>query len=141
LGEETEKDMGLYDTYCPNISYKCQNCASSIDGYQGKDGPNGLFLFKEGFDGAFDQTMDQEFKISKDKLAKIKLPNRFEIYTFCDKCNFMNSFVGTAVNGKWVSTNRLCEDNAVPYPGENESDFISRVRYLKSIISDDVNEI
>jgi hypothetical protein len=101
------ENMGLYDNYIAEPSLKCPVCNHLLSGWQGKDGPCGVYIWKQGhsipsvYEGCDD---------NMDDLKSVILPDRFIIYTFCD-CNLYIEAVGTVENGTWIKTELISDHN------------------------------
>jgi hypothetical protein len=91
--------MGLYDEYIPEPSLRCSHCGAPLGGWQGKSGPCGLFIWKQGTCTPIGQAVDDddEWKLPEERLLEFGLPERFEIYTACDVC------------GRWADATGMCE--------------------------------
>lgn len=54
--------------------------------WQGKDGPNALFVWSEGEGAPVDQPIDEDAKISEEARRSFRLPEEFEIYSYdCER--------------------------------------------------------
>ena len=73
----------MFDWFEPSDHFRCPLCADSLDGWQGKDGPCGLFVWREGVAHPVDQRIDEEVALEPDRRAEMALPETFEIYTYC----------------------------------------------------------
>jgi hypothetical protein len=124
--------MGMFDHYRPKPDLKCPVCGTARLEWQGKDGPCGLFLWEQGHAAPVDQLVDDQWKISKEDLAKVRLPKRFEIYAQC-QCSTFVSIVGFVEEGVWTRSEILDQANAVAYPGESESEFKERLLTLPKL--------
>jgi hypothetical protein len=68
--------MGMYDTYEPQPPLDCPICGAPSLGWQGKDGPCGLFLWRQGHRHPIDQPIDQDARIERDRYRQFTLPRR-----------------------------------------------------------------
>ena len=75
--------MGLFDEYIPDPPLFCPLCQASLNGWQGKDGPCGLFVWRQGIASPIDQRVDSEIQLPPEVRAQRRLPNQFMIYTKC----------------------------------------------------------
>ncbi len=98
--------MGMFDLYIPNPTIDCPHCGKALEGWQGKEGGCGLFVWQQGIPHPIDQTCDDEFKISKKDLKNFSLPKVFTIYGgFCPDCG-QKDWKG------WIqSCNCYCEES------------------------------
>jgi hypothetical protein len=74
--------MGMFDWYKPRQNLECPICRFVLDEWQGKDGPNGLFVWREGEISPVDQPIDEECKISQGERRDFRLPEEFVIYSY-----------------------------------------------------------
>jgi len=99
--------MGMFDWYLPERPLRSpQNPSVEFTELQGKDGPNGLFVWKEGIQAPIDQRVDQECAIEEEARRRKKLPDTFEIYDF-DEDGVCHVFLGICENGVWTRTEFL----------------------------------
>ena len=73
--------MGMFDEYIPDPPLRCPACGSLLDGWQGKDGLNELMVWRQGVAAPIGQSIGEDFEREPDQLAKLRLPERFAIYT------------------------------------------------------------
>jgi hypothetical protein len=73
--------MGMFDYYVPAGDHHCPVCDRPLREWQGKDGPNFLFVFAEGNRYPIDQRVDEEIKTPRDEMEANLLPRRFVIYS------------------------------------------------------------
>ena len=119
----------MFDHYRPKPDLKCPVCGESGKGWQGKGGPNGLFVWEQGKAEAVDQRVDESSKLRPEARVEFRLPARFEIYTNCE-CPTPLTAVGFTEQGVWTRTELLSPSNAVASPYESESEFQQRVAAL-----------
>ena len=74
--------MGMFDWYKPSGEIKCPVCGIALKEWQGKDGPNALFVWSEGEELPVDQPIDEDAKIPEEARRKFRLPEEFEIYSY-----------------------------------------------------------
>jgi hypothetical protein len=75
--------MSLFDYYRPKASFECSTCGLPLVEWQGKDGPNSMFVWAEGIAQPVGQLVgDADLRASPDDLARVRLPRRFTIYSY-----------------------------------------------------------
>jgi hypothetical protein len=94
--------MGMFDTYLPSPSLSCPRCGAPLCDLQGKDGPCGLFVWRQGVAAPADQPVDDECKLPVEKRDAFRLPERFEIYTECSECKLWVNATGVCEDGVWA---------------------------------------
>jgi hypothetical protein len=78
--------MGMFDWYKPLGNIECPVCGVGLEQWQGKDGPNALFVWNEGEGSPVDQPIDEDARISEEARRTLRLPEEFEIYSYdCDR--------------------------------------------------------
>ena len=96
--------MGMFDWYKPSVDFECPVCGVVLKEWQGKDGPNGLFVWCEGERSPVDQPIDEDAKISEEARRAFKLPEEFEIYSYdCQHHRVMAKC--RSRDGVWSETN------------------------------------
>ena len=103
--------MGMFDWYEPTITPICPQCGAGLKGWQGKDGPCELLVWRQGERGPIDQRVDDKWRLSAEKLKCFRLPARFLIYTSCPPHLLVHA-ICTATDGVWTET-RLLEPEDV----------------------------
>lgn len=116
----------MFDWYLPHPDLSCPVCGESNLEWQGKDGPQGMFVWEQGHAAPIDQVVDDECRISPERRAEKRLPARFEMYAKC-RCPTFLTAVGVTENGVWTTTELLNPINAMPYSGESERQFRERL--------------
>jgi hypothetical protein len=97
--------MGMFDYYEPVPTVRCSRCGWAILEWQGKDGSNALFLWRQGHAGPVRQVVDEECRISAEKMAEHRLPSEFHISPAQVNCRFCPQYaVGRTENGVWSIT-------------------------------------
>ena len=96
--------MGMFDTYEPRHAFSCPVCGTSHREWQGKDGPCGLFVFREGITGAVAQPIDDDYRLSPDQIAAQRLPDEFTIYAYDCGCSYPTLLRCLASSGAWQSS-------------------------------------
>lgn len=97
----------MFDSYEPSTTLNCSTCQVSLNGWQGKDGPNELLLWKQGHPTPVGfLTVDDQFIAfdSADAGDNDRLPAVFKFYTHCEGCNSRITAVGKCINGTWTSS-------------------------------------
>src|SRR6478609_3700154 len=73
--------MSMFDYYRPTADLRCPVCLRPLPSWQGKDGPNGLFVRAQGIRAPVDQAVDEESRLERDARDRLRLPSRFIIYS------------------------------------------------------------
>jgi hypothetical protein len=94
--------MGMFDSYVPQPALQCPRCHGPLAGFQGKDGPNALFVWTQGTAAPSYQTVDDEWQLPPEKRSTLRLPPRFETYTRCDHCQAHVDVTGFCEDGVWT---------------------------------------
>jgi hypothetical protein len=74
--------MGMFDWYEPAGEIRCPECGVVLTEWQGKEGPNGLFVWAQGRPTPIDQRVDDETKWSPEEMLRFRLPARFTIWSY-----------------------------------------------------------
>ena len=78
--------MGMFDVYQPLPPPSCPWCGAGFRAaWQGKDGPNGLFVWRQGQRHPVDQQVDDEVKIDRERYVEFVLPAEFWISGECEQ--------------------------------------------------------
>ena len=94
----------MFDWYKPSQNLECPVCKVALFEWQGKGGPNGLFIWREGELSPVDQLVDDDCKISQDARGSFRLPENFEIYSYdCERHRVLANCVTR--DGAWSETN------------------------------------
>ncbi|MGK3998580.1 hypothetical protein [Sorangium sp. So ce1024] len=93
--------MGMFDWYTPVPPLACPRCRATLDGWQGKDGPCGLFEWVQGVPSPPRQHVDEECALSAPDRERFRLPERFEIYTDCEQCSAWIEAEGSCEGDVW----------------------------------------
>jgi hypothetical protein len=127
--------MGMFDWYRPLPPLNCPACGQLVDElWQGKDGPNGLFLWEQGSSTPVNQLVDDECKSSVESRLTMRLPESFVIYA--DQCGcdrFVFAF-GYCKDGVWQQTEIETHQTARPGACESDREFAKRVAALQKWI-------
>jgi hypothetical protein len=96
--------MGMFDYYEPRSSFSCPVCGTAHQEWQGTDGPCGLFLFREGVAGAFEQRVDEECRLSPEQTGAQSLPAEFSVRAYDCACPYPTVLLCHAPAGEWQSS-------------------------------------
>ena len=97
------RHLGMFDWYEPDPPIKCVSCDAIPNDWQGKEGPNALFVWRQGEPHPIGQRADEP--LAEDDLVKYSLPDRFRFYTICENGHEL-LFQGRTTDGVW--TDRVC---------------------------------
>ena len=124
--------MGMFDEYIPDPPLNCPACGSELDGWQGKDGPSALMVWRQGIAGPIDQAIeDEDVRLEPERLAEFRLPEEFEIYATCCVPEFLVEAVCTASDGVWSHTEMITAEMAKQSKQERRGQFKARLRWLR----------
>ena len=93
--------MSMFDWYIPEPVLSCPHCGAALDGWQGKDGGCGLFVWQQGTRNPVAQRIDAAIQWSPEESGQFELPSRFIIYTTCCSHDFHVEAVCTTQDGIW----------------------------------------
>jgi hypothetical protein len=96
--------MALFDSYQPRNAFSCPVCGTPQREWQGKDGPCGLFVFREGITGAVAQVVDEDCLLSPAQIASQRLPDEFTIYAHDCGCAYPTVLRCRGSLGSWQAT-------------------------------------
>lgn len=123
--------MGMFDEYIPDPPLSCPACGKELHGWQGKDGPNALMVWKQGQAAPSDQAIeDQEIRLQPEDLATFRLPEEFLIYTQCCARFFIEADCA-CVQGTWTHITPTTVENATQHKQETRGDFKARLHWLR----------
>lgn len=108
--------MGMFDEYEPAPPLVCATCGEVLSGWQSKDGPCALLVWREGCSSPVGQRADPDCRLPKDKLARFQLATDVEIYTTCVSCRQHAEATGFLVDGVWRGTVRGYHAGERPVP-------------------------
>jgi hypothetical protein len=101
--------MSLFDYFRPAKQSVCPGCGRVLSEWQGKDGPNGLFIWSEGTAYPVEQAVPEEVQIDESARMALRLPERFTIYSY-DCPDHRPIFAECrATSGVWSGTNILAQ--------------------------------
>ncbi|MCA9610432.1 MAG: hypothetical protein KC619_32775 [Myxococcales bacterium] len=108
--------MGMFDEYQPEPPLVCSACGEELSGWQSKDGPCALLVWREGRSSPVDQRADPECRLPMEELAKLGIDADVEIYTTCAGCRRHAEATAILVDGVWRGTvrGRHAGETAVP---------------------------
>src|SRR5438132_14424342 len=75
----------MFDWYEPEPSLVCPRCGKPLVGWQGKDGPCGRFIWKQGVASPIAHSVDEDCRLTHEELRNKRLRNDVTIYSYCDK--------------------------------------------------------
>jgi len=75
--------MGMFDHYRPQPSLHCPQCGSELAGWQGKEGPCNLVIWRQGAAAPTGHEVDEERRLPRRELDQLRLPAIFRLYTDC----------------------------------------------------------
>jgi hypothetical protein len=98
--------MSLFDWYEPTDSnmQSCPLCSSKLAEWQGKDGPCGQFVWRQGARLPVDQKVDDEVRLVSPEFDNLVLPASFEIYSYSCPNHFPILAMGYCEDGIWKSS-------------------------------------
>lgn len=79
--------MGMFDWYITIPKLNCPVCGRELLEWQGKDGPCGLFTWKQGVLAPTDQKAG-ESNIPEYDRARVRLPSSFRMYSYDCNCPY-----------------------------------------------------
>ncbi len=127
--------MSLFDYYNPAEEMPCPKCGRNLQGWQGKDGPCGLFRWKQGHAQPIEQLADSDSNLPPEDLAEIRLPSRFVIYTMCCGGDFRIDAIGETVDGVWTTIRLMTVDDVDSiYGTEPKERRSARKQWLMSMV-------
>ena len=122
--------MGLFDSYVPDQDLKCPACGAQLSDWQGKDGPNALFIWKQGAAAPVDQLVSDDLAIPVEDRNNLRLPTEFTIYSPCCSDRFLVEASCRTASGVWNHTSLVTAENATQNNEERRADFRARVAWL-----------
>lgn len=96
--------MGLFDEYEPNPPVACPTCGGALEGFQGKDAECALLVWRQGVAAPVAQSGDEGWNLAAAALSTLRLPERFELYSACERCGHLVFFTGFCSEGIWTET-------------------------------------
>jgi hypothetical protein len=101
-----------------------------LSGWQGKDGPSALFVWRQGVPAPIEQQAGN-LSVSESRRAEERLPRRFRMHAYCDSCEYLVEALGQCRNHVWVSTEVITPENAEPWEFEDPAEFRQRLKSLQ----------
>lgn len=116
----------MFDSYEPEPAVSCPWCALAIGNWQGNDGPNLLFVWRQGERNPVDQAMDPESRFGPERLSEFVLPDVFTMTGWC-AADHITDGVGVCAQGTWAKT-YIDADVLRRAAEQNERDRIDALR-------------
>ncbi len=82
VGSFAEAFMSMFDYFRPASEQRCPVCARVLREWQGKDGPNGLFVWAEKLPFPLEQLVSEDERVDLAAREQLRLPARFVIYSY-----------------------------------------------------------
>jgi hypothetical protein len=123
--------MGMFDHYEPEPALDCPVCGAPLRGWQGKDGPCALLLWRQGVAAPVAQAVPDEIKGEPSLVVDLRLPARFEIHAPCCGGRFLVTARCEAPDELWSRTELETADNARQRPHERRGEFKLRLKWLE----------
>jgi hypothetical protein len=123
--------MAMFDSFEPIPALMCPVCGGRLAGWQGKDGPNLLLVWRQGTATPVDQSVPDENKGEPAALDSLRLPPQFEIYAPCCGGRFFVTAFCAAPDGVWSMTVLETAANARQRREERRGDFKARLAWLQ----------
>ena len=96
--------MSMFDYYRPAGEFRCPVCLRPLREWQGKGGPNALFVWVEGTRWPVDQIVDEDARLTREQRQAFGLPSRFIIYSYdCPEHQPVEAEC-SVVDGVWSKT-------------------------------------
>lgn len=93
--------MGMFDWFVPASPLPCSSCGEPLTGFQGKDGPCELLVWREREPSPTNQECDEFWRRSESDRDVLRLPAVFGFHTSCTSCGTWMEFTGICRNGVW----------------------------------------
>ncbi len=120
--------MGMFDWYEP-AQQACPVCDRPIAEWQGKDGPNLLFVWRQGTPHPVDQRVD-DVRLPPAETAPFRLPSTFTIYAYCcGGASPVEALCGVT-SSCWNRTRIVTATIAAQLLGEPNARWLSRRAWL-----------
>ena len=74
--------MGFFDWYLPRGPLSCPRCGVPLLAWQGKEGPCGMFVWKEGVAHPIEQQVSDDVALLPAERLALRLPERARIYSY-----------------------------------------------------------
>jgi hypothetical protein len=102
-GPPTMAAMGMFDSYEPSDQFTCAACGRPITHWQGKDGPNSLFVWRQGVAEPVDQPIAPESRMSPERRSRFRLPPTFDLSGWCEQRHRTDA-IGRCHGDVWSET-------------------------------------
>jgi hypothetical protein len=122
--------MGFFDWYEPRSELLCPVCGRALSDWRGYDGPNALFVWRQGHLSPVDQRVDEEVRLAPEDMASWRLPKDFVLYSDDCGCPFPVEAFGTTLEGIWTTTTLVSIDNATQKRHERRAEWKARRAWL-----------
>lgn len=122
--------MGMFDYYEPEATLRCPACNKILWEWQGKEGANGLLVWRQGMAAPVDQRAD-EANLDDEDRNQLRLPEIFEIYSYDCGCPFPVEARCRSIDDVWTETELITADNATQRSNERAWQFRARLRWLR----------
>lgn len=100
--------MGLIDILKPVPDLNCPNCQAVLTNWQSTHKDCCLFIWQQGTVYPIEQMADEDCAISENERMKVRLPQRFDLYTSCENCpDYWIVAEGKTENGVWTIVENL----------------------------------
>ncbi len=97
----------MFDWYEPQPALSCPECGAPLVQWQGKEGPRGSFVWRQGVTAPVDQRADEGVRLPEDRRRTFRLPGTFCFYSYdCAEHRPIDAR-GTCVEGTWHRTELL----------------------------------
>jgi hypothetical protein len=124
--------VSVFDYYRPQSALACPVCGKPLDEWQGKDGPCGQFVWRQGVAAPVDQLVSDDVRLEAVVLERMRLPASFTIYAHCCSKQFPVEARCTAADGVWNVTELVTAQNAAQHREETRASFKARLKWLSS---------
>ena len=124
--------MAMFDYYEPVPALSCPVCRGNLAGWQGKDGPCALLVWRQGFQTPVGQNVMPECLWSAEEMKGTRLPTEFFLYSDDCDCPEYVEAIGRTDSGTWVTTELVTTDNTNQRPHERRSEYKARLARLRS---------
>lgn len=121
----------MLDHFEPDPPLACPACGAELQGWQGKEGPCALLVWRQGHAAPVDQELPDEIRGYPEVIGALRLPEEFDIYTQCCGDRFFVTAHCTAPEGVWSGAELETAESARQDPQERRGDFRRRVEWLR----------
>src|SRR6185503_3776041 len=124
--------MGMFDYYQPQSVLACPVCGKPLGEWQGKDGPCGLFVWRQGVAAPIDQIVSDDARLESEALARVRLPTSFSIYAYCCSDRYAVEARCSAPGNVWSDIELVTAANATQRKEEARAAFKARLEWLST---------